>query len=59
MLDGFFGQAFGYEPKNNFVRLFFDGVVVPAAMQAPLGRFKPATIIAAEAVARMAAAIGR
>lgn len=57
-LDGFFGQMFGYQPKNNSFRLFMDGVVVPAAIQAPLGRFKPAAIITAEVLARIAAATG-
>lgn len=57
-IDGFLGTMLGYEPKNNPVRLFFDGVVVPAAIQAPLGRFKPIVVIAAESIARLAAAAG-
>lgn len=58
MMDGFLGTMLGYEPKNNPTRLIFDGVVVPAVIQAPLGRFKPLAIIAAETVARIAAASG-
>lgn len=57
MMDGFLGTMFGYEPKNNPIRLFFDGVVVPTAMQAPLGRFKPIALFAAESIARISAAV--
>ncbi len=58
MMDGFLGTMFGYEPKNNPVRLFFDGIVVPTTMQAPFGRFKPIALISAESIARITAAIG-